>query len=137
MGACWLLKTEPRDYSFTDLVREGRTLWDGVRSPLALKNMALMESGDPVLIYHTGKERAVVGTGEVVRGPHPDPRESDPRFLVVEVKAGDPLAEPVPLAVMKERDFSTDWELFRLPRLSVVPVSVRQWRQIMDMGQKK
>ncbi len=133
----WLLKTEPRDYSFSDLVRDGQTVWDGVRAPLALKNIALMREGDPVFIYHTGKGPSIVGTAEVTRGPYQDPGEKDPRFLVVEVKAAGPLQRPVPLRELKEKGFPPEWELLRLPRLSVVPVSLKDWKKIIDLSKQK
>lgn len=128
--AYWLLKTEPGDYSFSDLTREGTDTWDGVRAPLALKNLSSMKKGDRAFIYHTGKERSIVGTAEVARDPYPDPKEKDPRYLVVDIRAGAPLAEPVSLQSLREMGFSPDWELFRLPRLSVVPVTSGQWEKI-------
>ncbi len=137
MGNRWLLKTEPGDYSFPDLVRDGETVWDGVRAPQALKNISRMQAGDLALIYHTGKERAIVGTAEITRGPYPDPKEVGPRFLVVDVRAGAPLKSPVPLKVLKEKGFSPDWDLLRLPRLSVVPVSAGQWQDIMALAEKR
>ncbi len=134
MVSYWLLKTEPDDYSFTDLVEDKQSIWDGVRAPLALKNMSSMKKGDQVFIYHTGKERSIIGIAEVTRGPFPDPGETDPRFLAVEVRAVKTLPQPVSLKMIKEKGFPPKWDLIRLPRLSVVPVSTRQWRDILDMA---
>ncbi len=123
----WLLKTEPSEYSFEDLQKEGTTAWDGVKAPAALKNMRQMKTGDEVLIYHTGSERAVVGTGRVVGEAYPDPEKNDDRYIVVDIAAGKPLERPVTLSAIKKSNQFPDWELTRQPRLSVVPVSREQW----------
>lgn len=127
----WLLKTEPRTYSWADLVREGTTVWDGVRAPAALKNMALMEDGDAVLVYHSGKDRSIMGTATVEGEPYSDPESEDPRHLVVRVAADKALAVPLSLAVIKASGRFQGWDLLRLPRLSVVPVSPQHWALVM------
>ena len=132
--AAWLLKTEPSQYSFTDLQREGQTIWDGVSNALALKNMARIRSGDPLFIYHTGSERAVVGTAVAAGAPFPDPNADDPRLLVMEISSGEPLPQPVPLAVVKEDPVLSQCELVRLPRLSVVPLDEMQRRRLLELG---
>ena len=99
--AFWLIKTEPSTYSFADLRREGEARWDGVANPQALANLKAMKPGDLALVYHSGGERAAVGVAEVVRAAYPDPAEEDPRLVVVDLRAGAPLARPVPLAAMK------------------------------------
>jgi predicted RNA-binding protein with PUA-like domain len=129
----WLLKTEPSVYSFEDLVRDGQTRWDGVSNPVALKNIAAMKKGDRVLIYHTGGEKRVVGTAEVVKEAYPDPRGKDPRLLVVDLKAGKPLA-PVELAVLKASPLFSGSPLVRQGRLSVVPITEAQWSFIGKGG---
>ncbi len=134
MVSYWLLKTEPGDYSFADLVREKQDIWDGVRAPLALKNMSLMKKGDQVFVYHTGKERSITGIAEVTRGPFPDPGEKNPRFLAVEIRAVEALRRPVSLKTIKAMGFPPEWELLRLPRLSVVPVSSQQWQDILSLA---
>ncbi len=128
----WLMKTEPNEYSFQDLQKDGRTVWDGVKAPGALKNMRAMQKGDKVLIYHTGKERSVIGTGEVVTEAFPDPDQKDDRYLVVEIEAGQELNSPVDLADIKKSNLFPDWDLVRLPRLSIVPVSEKQWNKVME-----
>ncbi len=130
----WLLKTEPGEYSYKDLEKEEVAVWDGVKAPAALKNLREMKSGDEVLIYHTGKEKAVVGTGRVVKEAYPDPEKENDRYVVVEVAVGKPLNRPVSLAVIKESNLFPDWELVKQPRLSVVPVSEEQWEKIIDWG---
>ncbi len=128
----WLMKTEPNEYSFQDLQKDVRTVWDGVKASGALKNMRTMQQGDKVLIYHTGKERAAVGTGSVVRAAYPDPEQQDERNLVVDIAAGESLAKPVKLADIKKSNLFPDWDLVRLPRLSIVPVSEKQWEKVME-----
>jgi len=132
--ACWLFKEEPGHYSFADLQREGRTLWDGVTNNLARKHLRQVRRGDRVLCYHTGKEKAVVGEMRVLSDPGPDPGTDDPRALVVEVEAVRLWPRPVPLARIKADHLLADWELVRLPRLSVLPVSAEQWRRVEELA---
>ncbi len=93
--------------------------------------MRAMKKGDPVFIYHTGTERAIVGTGTVVEEAYPDPLKEDERYVVVEIEAGEALNSPVTLAEIKYSDLFPDWDLVRIPRLSVVPVSKKQWDQVI------
>ncbi len=130
----WLLKTEPQEYSWGDLVIEGGAVWDGVKAPAALKNMLAMRPGDLAFIYHTGKERAVVGTTRIQNKAYPDPDSSNERQLVVSIVPKSALARPVTLAKIKESKMFDTWGLVRLPRLSVVPVSSEQWRAILAWG---
>jgi predicted RNA-binding protein with PUA-like domain len=132
----WLLKTEPSTYAFAQLQREQRSVWDGVRNPLALKHLAQMKKGDDVFIYHTGAEKAVVGTASVLGPAYPDPERDDPRLLVVDMKAGEALPRPVTLAEIKADARFEGWELVRLPRLSVMPVSAEQWSAIERMARR-
>jgi len=130
----WLLKTEPEEYSWQDLKKEGSTVWDGVKAPAALKNMRSMKKGDAVFIYHSGKERAVLGVGKVAVEAYPDPGSEDDRLLVVEIKAGKSMSRPVSLADIKKSNLFQDWALVRQPRLSVVPVNTDQWNKIIEWG---
>lgn len=130
----WLLKSDPEAYSFADLERDGQTRWDGVSNNLALKHLRSAHQGDQALIYHTGAERAVVGTAELLSDAYPDPGQNDPRFVVVDLKAGKRLARPVPLDEIKRRPALADFALVRLPRLSVMPVSDAQWKALMEMA---
>lgn len=130
----WLLKTEPETYSFADLVRDGTTSWDGIANAVALKNLRAMTAGDEVLVYHTGKERRAVGRARVVKPAYPDPRGDDPRQVVVDLTAGAALAEPVTLAAMRDNPMLAGFDLLRLPRLSVVPVSAAHWQEILRMA---
>ena len=134
MTHCWLLKTEPSAYSFADLQRDKQTRWDGVKNPQALKNLNRVQKGDRLLIYHTGDEKAVIGTATALGAAYPDPKKNDPKLLVIDLAAGAPLPHPVTLAAIKANSLFRGWELVRLPRLSVMPVSADQWREIERMA---
>ncbi len=132
----WLLKTEPEEYSFDDLIRDRKTVWDGVTNPLALKHLRAIRKGDTLLIYHTGNVRAAVGLGEAVSDPYPDPARQEPKIVVVNVAPVRKLARPVPLEAIKaDRSFRA-FELVRLPRLSVMPVPAVLWDRILRMGDR-
>ncbi len=132
MENLWLMKTEPETYSYDDLVREGKTVWDGVTNPLALKHIRSMQKGDRVLVYHTGSEKAVIGIAEVVGNPAAPKR--DLKLAVVEIKAVAKLKSPVTLQAIKANKLFAAFELVRLPRLSVMPVSRALWEKIVKMG---
>ncbi len=126
----WLLKTEPTEYSYDDLEREKRGRWDGVRNPAALRNLRAMKSGDRVLVYHTGGEKAVVGTAEVVAEAYPDPKAKSERLVVVDVEPRERLERPVTLAEIKAMAEFAESPLVRQGRLSVVPITAAQWRAV-------
>ncbi len=132
--AHWILKTEPSTYSFQDLVKAKRAVWDGVSNPVALRNMREMAVGDDVIIYHTGDEKACVGFAKVVKAAYPDPKQKDPKLVVVDLEAGKPLARPVTLAEIKADPVFADLALVRQGRLSVVPVPLPQWRHLVGLG---
>jgi predicted RNA-binding protein with PUA-like domain len=128
--AFWLLKTEPDDYSWDDLVRDKKTVWDGVANALALRHIREMKKGDLALIYHTGDERAAVGIAEIISAPYVDPKQADEKLAVVDVKVKKKLARPVTLAEIKADKAFTGWDLIRIGRLSVVPTSRAMWERI-------
>ncbi len=130
----WLLKSEPDDYSFEDLEREGRATWDGVKNNLALKYIRQVESGDEAFFYHTGKQRAVVGIARIETEAYADPNAKDGRLMVFDVRAGRRLARPVTLESIKSSKKFGDWELVRMPRLSVMPVPNEIWSRIIAMS---
>jgi len=134
MPQYWLLKTEPSDYSYADLNREGKTVWDGVSNNLALMHLRNMKRGDLGFIYHTGKERALMGIAEVISDPYPDPGKNDPKLVVVDVKAKEQLPQIVSLAEVKSDSAFSDFPLVRLPRLSVMPVTLPQWNRLLAMA---
>jgi predicted RNA-binding protein with PUA-like domain len=135
--ARWLFKEEPTHYSYADLERDGRTLWTDVSNALARKHLRQVQPGDKVLYYHTGDEKAVVGIMEAVSGPQPDPNDDDPKAVAVEVRPMKRLKNPVSLAVIKNDPVFADWELVRISRLSVMPVSVQQWQRIEEISRRK
>ena len=134
MAQKWLFKSDPETYSFADLEREGKTVWDGVSNNLALKHLRSARKGDSVLIYHTGEERAVLGMAEVVTAAYPDPKQKDPRLVVVDIKAVRRLVRPVSLDEIKKQASLKDFALVRLPRLSVMPVSEDQWKELLALA---
>ena len=136
MGAKWLFKSDPDTYSFADLERDGKTVWDGVSNNLALKHLRSVRRGDQALIYHTGDEKAVVGLAEVVSDAYADPKQKDPRLVVVDLEARERLARPVSLDEIKKQAALKNFDLVRLPRLSVMPVSEAQWNAIMKLAKK-
>ena len=134
MPGYWVVKTEPSTYSFDDLSRQKTAVWDGVKNNLALKHLGSMKPGDQVLVYHTGDEKAVVGTAEVTRAAYPDPKLKDSKLVVVDLKAGARLPRPVPLAEIKKERAFADLALVRIGRLSVSPVSAEQYQRLVKLG---
>ena len=131
----WLFKTEPGEYSYDDLERDGKTVCSGVHSSLAQKYLREMRMGDHILIYHTGSEKAIIGLAEAVSDPYPDPgvQEIDEKSLVITIKPKRRFNNRVTLHQIKNREELQDFDLVRLPRLSVVPVSNRHWDIILDL----
>ena len=136
MAHSWLLKTEPSTYSFADLQRDQRTVWDGVKNPQALKNLGQVQKGDRLFIYHTGAEKAVVGIATALSGAYADPKKNDPKLLVIDLGPSGPLPRPVTLTEIKANPKFAGWELVRLPRLSVMPVSPDHWNEIERLAKR-
>ena len=130
----WLLKTEPSVYSYDDLERDGQTMWDGVTNAQALQNIRKIAKGDLAIIYHTGDEKAAIGTAEVVRGNYVNPEHDDPKLAVCDVKAKKRLKKPVTLAQAKAHPDLQDFLLVRHGRLSVVPVTAEQWKILQELA---
>jgi predicted RNA-binding protein with PUA-like domain len=135
--AGWILKTEPSAYSFDCLAQERRAVWDGVTNPVALRHLREMAVGDPVLIYHTGDQKAAVGLARVARAAYPDPKADDPKLVVVDVEFVRPLAHAVTLKAVKADPAFADFPLVRMGRLSVVPVKPDEWKRLMAMAGEK
>lgn len=132
--AYWLLKSEPSDWSWADQAKAGAAAWSGVKNPQALKNLKAMTKGDLCFFYHTGNQRAIVGTVSVARAFYPDPRDKTGRFGMVDVKAERPLKAPVTLDTIKNEAAFKDFALVRQGRLSVVPVDAKRWISLCRMG---
>jgi len=132
----WLVKEEPANYPFSAFVKDGRTIWSGVKNPVAQKNLRAMAPGDRVFYYHTGNEKAVVGIAKVAGAPRPDPADRDGRLYVVDLVPEKALPRPVTLAEVKAVPDFADFPLVRLPRLSVMPVTDEQWAWIEARGRR-
>ena len=133
--AFWLFKTEPDCYGYADLKSDGSTAWDGVTNAAAQKNLRAVRAGDRVFCYHTGDQKSVVGIMEVVGDPAPDPADDAGKRVLVTVRPVRALINPVALATIKADPALSGWELARLPRLSVVPVTAGQWARVEELGE--
>ncbi len=130
----WLLKSEPNVYSYSDLERDGQTIWDGVNNNLALKHIRTMAVGDLALIYHTGDERRAMGIAEIVSPPYIDPQLDDSKRAVVDIRVVRSLCQPVTLSQIKQDPNFAGFDLLRISRLSVVPVSLEHWQRILNLS---
>jgi len=130
----WLLKTEPSVYSYSDLERHKKTVWDGVTNPWALNNIRAAKKGDLAFIYHTGEEKQVIGIAEIVSDSFADPEAGNPRLKVFEIKPKLKLKNPVTLAQVKADKRFKDSKLVNNPRLSVQPMPKNLWDAIIEMS---
>lgn len=130
----WLLKTEPGTYSYADLVRDGGTFWNGIRNYQARNNLQAMRVGDLALIYHSVDPREIVGVARVTREAYPDPTVDDPRWVAVDIVPVGELREPVSLATIKSTPALAAMVLIRHTRLSVVPVTAAEFREVLRLG---
>ena len=133
MSRHWLFKTEPGQYSYDRLAKEKKAVWDGVANNLALKHLKEIRMGDEILIYHSGDEKAIVGLAEAISDPYPDPRENDEKLVVINIKPIRRLSSPLSLAQIKAVDELRDFDLVRLPRLSVMPIPENYWKKLRDL----
>ena len=130
--AYWLFKQEPSTYSYSQLESDRTTVWDGVRNNLALKHLRSVKKGDKALFYHTGEEKQAVGIMEIISDPYPDPK--DKSLTLVDVRPAGRLAKPVTLGAIKQDQAFSGWELVRISRLSVMPVTEKLWNRIIKMS---
>jgi predicted RNA-binding protein with PUA-like domain len=130
----WILKTDADVYPFEQLERERKTVWDGVSNAVALKHIRSMAPGDPVLIYHSGEGKELVGLARISSAPYQDPKQKDPKLVVVDIEVGRRLPKTVSLAAVKADPFFADLGLVRMSRLSVIPVPEHQWNKLLAMG---
>ncbi|HEX4180366.1 MAG TPA: EVE domain-containing protein [Caulobacteraceae bacterium] len=134
LPSLWLIKSEPEKYSFSDLQRDGKTLWDGVRNNQAALYLKAMKIGDLALYYHSVSDLAVVGIAKVAREAEIDPTDPKGRYVAVEVAPDHALKNPVTLARMKANPALAGMAMFRQFRLSVSPVTTEEWAAIMAMA---
>ena len=132
--ANWLVKEEPEHYSYEALVRDGRTVWAGVKNPLAQKHLRAIRKGDRIFYYHTGKEKAVVAIARAAGDAYIDPKDRTGRMAVVDVVPEKKLPAPVTLAAIKADPAFASFPLVRMPRLSVMPVTDVEWTRIEKMS---
>jgi predicted RNA-binding protein with PUA-like domain len=132
--AHWLLKSEPVKYPWAQLVKDGRTHWDGVHNFQAANNMKAMQAGDRAFFYHSNEGKEIVGVVEIVRPFYPDPNEPSDKFGLVDVAPVMPVKQPVTLSEMKATPELSGMALIRQSRLSVCPVSDAEWAVICRMA---
>jgi predicted RNA-binding protein with PUA-like domain len=130
----YLFKEEPANYPFDALVKDGKTIWSGVKNPLAQKHLRSVKKGDRIFYYHTGDEKAVVGIAKALMDAYPDRKDKTGRAFVVDIAPVKKLSRPVTLAEIKSKVSFRDFPLVRISRLSVMPVSDREWKEIERMA---
>jgi predicted RNA-binding protein with PUA-like domain len=131
----WMMKTEPGEFSFEDLVRDGKTVWDGVRNYQARNNLKAMKKGDQVLIYHSVTDKAVAGIAEVSKEHYPDPKDNPKKdWVVVEVKPVEPLKRQITLAEIKETPSLSGLPLIKQSRLSVMPLTKKDFDALVKLS---
>ncbi|HWE45460.1 MAG TPA: EVE domain-containing protein [Caulobacteraceae bacterium] len=133
--AHWLVKSEPGTWSWDQHQKGGDDAWTGVRNHQAKLYLAAMKKGDPVLFYHSGDDKAVVGVTKVVKPAYPDPTDATGKFVAVDLKASKALKHPVPLTAIKAQKALADMVLVKNSRLSVQPVTDAEWEKIVKMGE--
>jgi predicted RNA-binding protein with PUA-like domain len=132
--ANWLVKEEPDNYSYDALVRDGKTVWAGVKNPLAQKHLRSIRRGDRIFYYHTGKEKAVVAVAKAASDAYADPKDKDGKLAVVDVVPERKLARPVTLKEIKADAAFASFPLVRMSRLSVMPVTDAEWKRIEKLS---
>jgi predicted RNA-binding protein with PUA-like domain len=130
----WLFKEEPTHYSFDDLVKDKRTVWSGVKNPLAQRHLHAVKKGDRIFYYHTGDEKAVVGIAKATGDAYPDPADRTGKQAVVDVAPVKKLPRAVTLAEIKADAAFKDFPLVRISRLSVMPVTDAEWTRIEKLA---
>ena len=133
----WLFKEEPSSYSFDALKKDGGTVWAGVRNPLAQRHLRSVRKGDRIFYYHTGNEKAVVGVAKATSDAYPDPNDKTGKAAVVDIAPERALGRPVTLAEIKASKAFASFPLTRLPRLSVMPVTDTEWKEIERLAKSK
>jgi len=132
--AYWLMKSEPESYSWSDLIRDGGTEWDGVRNNAARLHLKAMKEGDEAFFYHSMSDKAVVGIMRIARAAQPDPK--DPDWVSVRVEPVKPIP-PVTLAEIKAEPRLSQMELIRQSRLSVAPVRAEEWAVVLELARDR
>ena len=135
--ASYLLKTEPSAYSYDDLVRNKRTVWDGISNPVALKHLREVKKGDTMVIYHTGDEKSAVGIAVAASDAYPDPKDAAAKRTVVDLKPVKRLTRPVALADFRADAVLAGVPMVKMPRLSVSPLSSAQLERLLRLAETR
>ena len=135
--AYWLVKSEPSAYSWENLVKEKQTVWSGVRNYAARLHLRNMKKGDEVLFYHSNEGTDIVGIAKVAKECYQDPTTADDRWVAVDLKPHKKLKKPVSLATIKKDKGLSEMALVRIGRLSVQPVTDKEWKTIMELAEEK
>ncbi len=130
----WLFKEEPSNYSFDAFAKDRKTVWSGVKNPVAQRNLRSVKKGDSVFYYHTGDEKSVIGIAKAAGDAYPDPADTTGKAHVVDIVPVKKLNRPVTLKEIKADPFFSDFALVRISRLSVMPVTDAQWKKIEKLG---
>jgi predicted RNA-binding protein with PUA-like domain len=135
--AYWLVKSEPSAYSWEQLEKDKQTVWSGVRNYAARIHLRAMKKGDEVFYYHSNEGLAIVGIAKVIKEAYPDPTTDDDAWVAVDLKPHKKLKNPVTLDVIKKDKRLADMALVRIGRLSVQPVSDKEWAVVMELAEEK
>jgi len=133
----WLFKEEPSNYSYDAFARDGKTVWSGVKNPVAQRNLRSVKKGDLVFYYHTGDEKSVVGIAKASCDAYADPKDKSGKAHVVDIVPVKKLKRPVTLKEIKADSFFSDFALVRISRLSVMPVTDAQWKKIETLSERR
>lgn len=133
----FLLKTEPSEYSFDDLLRDNRTVWTGISNPTALMHIRTMKKGDEAFVYHTGSEKRIIGIASIESDPYPDPSSKNNPSAVFDLRPIRRLENAVPLSLIKQQKEFSAFPLVTNSRLSVMPVSEKEWKAIISLSKQK
>jgi predicted RNA-binding protein with PUA-like domain len=135
----WLFKEEPTHYSYDDLVKEGKTIWSGVKNNLALQNLRKVRKGDLIFYYHSGNEKQIVGIIKAISDAYSTAEEplAKSKSIAIDVAPEKKLQSPVTLSQIKSDESFRDFELVRISRLSIMPVSSQHWELILKMSREK
>jgi len=133
----WLFKEEPSNYSYDAFAKDKKTVWSGVKNPVAQRNLRSVKKGDQVFYYHTGDEKSVVGVAKASADAYPDPKDATGKAYVVDIVPVKKLHRPVTLAEIKGDPFFKDFALVRISRLSVMPVTDAQWKRIEKLSSQE
>jgi predicted RNA-binding protein with PUA-like domain len=132
----WLFKEEPTHYGYDALVKDKKTMWSGVKNPLAQKHLRSVKKDDRIFYYHTGDEKSVVGIAKALGDAYPDPSDKSGKHSVVDVAPVKKLPRAVTLAEIKADSAFKDFPLVRISRLSVMPVTDAEWTRIVEMADR-